>query len=93
MGIATHSLIPYVDGLQATILKSQNLPEGLDLRCVDVKPLSFGGYKGALAMAAKMQPPPPGNYVVSGLGDERVQVVVAALEGILPAGAVTKAVR
>ena len=93
MGIATHSLIPYVDGLQATILKSQNLPEGLDLRCVDVKPLSFGGYKGALAMAAKMQPPPPGNYGVSGLGDERVQVVVAALEGILPAGAVTKAVR
>jgi hypothetical protein len=91
VGVPTQSLAPYVDQIQAVILKNQNLPEGLDLRCVDTKPLNFGGWKGALAMAARMSLPPPGSYVVT-VGDERVQVVAEALAGVLPAGAVVRGV-
>ena len=88
------SLVPYVEERQAYILAALKLSPDLDLRFVDSKPLAFAGWKGALAMGVKSLMPPPGDYgVYTGAGDERLDVVVAALEGILPAGAVTKAVR
>jgi hypothetical protein len=89
VGLATKSLLPYVEELNNQICEAAQLPL-LDLRCVEVKPLSFGGWKGVLATAVKTKLPEPGDYGVSLRGDERLDVVVAALEGILPAGSITK---
>jgi outer membrane biosynthesis protein TonB len=77
----------------------------IDIRCATKKyktdegqelenPLAYGGWKGVLAAAIKVQPPPPATYVVLGAsGSEIMQVVTEALEALCAPGNFTRGVR
>lgn len=75
---AAEDLQPYVQGLADAIAKRENLtdlrvaPKGSDA--------SYSGWKGLMAVAAKLNPPPPGLYVIQ--GGELAEPVLEALSSI-----------
>lgn len=90
--IATRSLTPYVEALQAQVLEAEGLPATVDIRCAGTKTLGFAQWKGVLVSVLKLSAlPEAGHYFVS-RGDERVEVVADALEALLPDGSVVRGV-
>lgn len=89
VGVACKSLIPYIEELNQSICEAMQLPT-IDVRCVEVKPLAFGGWKGMIKEAVNKHLPDAASYNVTLRGDERLDVAVAALEGILPPGSIVK---
>jgi hypothetical protein len=90
--LTTTSLQPYVDALEKQTLQAfrENLKDASgkpldldDIRLSEGPDVGFSKWKAVFAGIAKENPPPPGNYHVLGLGiDDRIDVVVGALEGL-----------
>lgn len=88
----TTSLQPYVDALEQQTLTAfrENLKDGAgkpldldDIRLSEGPDVGYSKWKAVFASVAKENPPAPGNYTVLGLGiDDRIDVVVGALEGL-----------
>ena len=74
-GIQTSRLEPYIAALAAGLARANGAD---DIRASDAKLLGFGKWKGALAAAARLNPP-RGVYTVSTAESELAQVVVEAL--------------
>lgn len=83
-GVATKSLLPYVIELEAALLKVFKL-ELVDIRTATDAQMGFNKWKGYLAKFAREKLPAAGSYHAT-RGDERVECVVDALSGVLPAG-------
>ena len=90
--LATKSLTPYVEGLQAQILAAEGLPSGIDIRCAGTKTLGFAQWKGVLVSVLKLSALPEAGHYFIPRGDERVEVVADALEARLPDGSVVRGV-
>ncbi len=92
IGVATSSLLPYVEQLEQYVLK-QHQANLLDLRTAVDEVLGFGKWKAWLAGAIAEIAPPAGRFAVTLGGDERVDVVVDSLTAKLPAGSVIRGIR
>ncbi len=82
VGVQTRTLDTYVEMLDAEIRAAAQL-SAPDLRAAETQEFGFGRWKSFLAKMALEQLPRlvPGHYVVTG-GDERVDVVAAALRTV-----------
>ncbi|QSQ17193.1 PD-(D/E)XK nuclease family protein [Myxococcus landrumensis] len=78
-GTRPESLTGYVDTMHRKVAEASGLD---DVRFAGGdSALGFGRWRGALAMAARAELPPPGSYVALGIGQsELMQVIVEALE-------------
>lgn len=100
--IESQPLAGYVAGLIGDMEKTFKC---IDIRCAAKKyktdegqelenPLAYGGWKGVLSAAIKVQPPAAGTYVVLGAsGSEIMQVVTEALESLCAPGNFVRGVR
>ncbi len=80
VGVVTSTLHAYVDGLDKTLQKEAQI-DILDLRTAGDQVFGFGKWKGFIAKAALLTPPPAGHYVVTP-GDERIDCVANALASV-----------
>jgi len=100
--VESQPLASYVAGIVGDMEKTFKC---IDIRCAAKKyktddgqelenPLAYGGWKGVLGAAVKVQPPPPATYVVLGAtGSEIMQVVTEALESLCAPGNFVRGVR
>lgn len=77
LGVVAKTLDAYVSSLDANI-RQVFKSTACDLRCSTAQELDFGKWRGVLAHAVTVSPPPPGDYLVRG-EDERIKVVAQAL--------------
>lgn len=80
IGTKTDSLIAYTNEIDAKFEEATQLTCE-DLRSCNTQEFGFGKWRGFLARVAVENPPPPGHYVVT-RGDERLEVIAAALQAI-----------
>ncbi len=78
IGKATRTLNEYVEKLDRSFCETAQL-NCPDIRANDSKEFGFGKWKAYMAKLALEELPPPGHYIVTPGGDERVDVVANAL--------------
>lgn len=78
LGVPVLTLHAYVNELDARIRKALNVSSS-DIRLATTQELDYSKWKAVLGRLAAENPPPPGHYLASGFGDERVDVAAQAL--------------
>lgn len=89
IGVATETLHAYARKIEKEILETTGQINATTIMHAKGEDFAFGKWEGSLARYAAENPPPAGHYVVTG-GDKRIEVIAAALEGIVAPGAVVR---